>query len=736
MKASLGILLALVFLCTGCTSDKPAEEPVNMDEILQIKTWLLDEELEGTGHWGYIDPLTREFPHSPDGDGYWIPDDGVTHVPNEKVFVYEALEVGKPRTMAPLCFHMNMGKNNTGGQLVSCSNLELYIDYEGIVEVSKLEPTDSSIRLVDRKTTYDHAFGSWTQFDSMKINAPCTVNVYPVGKVLTAEGLDNLVRSDTLVGKEYTIQIRATTLSGAPVLTAVVKLTTIPDPEYPWETKYEESSFGYNEIVQYGEERTRFCSIELVSYTYNEMYLLNEEPPESTEAQTETQEETKPPEPIMESTPKEPVLVLGDYKIVKSTGGYELWCGETLENEYFDFRSCQYVDKDGMLQTNYILVQKRNRGTYFLLSLTENGIQRSKELRDDYDSVEFYGDYLVVDNHTLYDGNFQAVGFLYGGQVTSATPLEEGGVVRFTKENGVACAYAHGKLIPEPTKDEILPWENSRTRYYGDSKILQTETGYVFYTPGYSYRVPEGFFDQVRAAVFTDTESAVVLQEAEGKLRACRLMIARGGLRSMYFLLQEMPLDNLGTFGDFALYGSEREENVVWLVGQDGAVYGFQGTMTPVCGDNLLLYAPPGIPHTEVWYVYDTQLREIVVLKGAAALADGTLVGQPRGTEQVVRYGLDGSVVSSQEYEKVWTVHRDGVAVLADGQMRFVDVQGNLLAALDGYGTHLRHDSMFSHSREYADQIRVGFYDSAEGDVKTVAFWYDPQTGEAGIDRE
>ncbi len=704
------LLLMLLLFCTACTQTEP-EEPVHMDALLQINTKLLRKDLEGTGHWSYIDHETQQAQSSyPKGDGYWIPDDGGEPLGYDEVFGMETLQLGEVRTMAPL-----------GG------NLYIDIEYEGIVEVTKIDPVDNSIRLVTK------TLGDWVEVDTIKANGPYTVMICPVGKTLASEGTKMLMEKDTLVDKEYILQVRACTFDGAPIVTAQLKLTAIPDPAYPWETVHEGM---YGEIHQRGEVRTRFCSIELVSYTYNEMYLLNEEPPESTEAQTETQEETKPPEPIMESTPKEPILVLGDYKIVKSTGGYELWCGEKRENEYFDFRSCQYVDKDGMLQTNYILVQKRNRGTYFLLSLTENGIQRSKELRDDYDSVEFYGDYLVVDNHTLYDGNFQAVGFLYGGQVTSATPLEEGGIVRFTTENGGAYAYAYGKPIPEPTKDEILPWENSRTRYYGDSKILQTETGDVFYTPGYSYRVPEGFFDQVRAAVFTDTESAVVLQEAEGKLRACRLMIARGGLRSMYFLLQEMPLENLGTFGDFALYGSEREENVVWLVGQDGAVYGFQGTMTPVCGDNLLLYAPPGIPHTEVWYVYDTQLREIVVLKGAAALADGTLVGQPRGTEQVVRYGLDGSVVSSQEYEKVWTVHRDGVAVLAEGQMWFVDVQGNLLAALDGYGTHLRHDSMFSHSREYADQIRVGFYDSAEGDVKTVAFWYDPQTGEAGIDKE
>ncbi len=257
------MLLTIVFLCTSCTQAQPTE-PVNMDDILQIKTWLLDEELEGTGHWGYIDPQSRETPPYPDGDGYWIPEDGVTQVPNEDVFVYEALEVGKPRTMAPLGLSMHRDKRKS----ISYRNVELYIDYEGIVEVTKLEPTDSSLRLVDNNA------GSWTQFDSVKINAPCTINVYPVGRVTYYEGWDYLWLGDTVTGKEYTIQIRATTLGGAPMVTAVMKLTTIPDPEYPWETVHEGE---YGELYKEGEERTRFCSIELVSYTYNEMHIMNGE---------------------------------------------------------------------------------------------------------------------------------------------------------------------------------------------------------------------------------------------------------------------------------------------------------------------------------------------------------------------------------------------------------------------------------------------------------------------------
>lgn len=89
---------------------------------------------------------------------------------------------------------------------------------------------------------------------------------------MSTEATQYLVATDTLVDKEYTIEIQGCTLGGQPVATAVVKITAIPDPEYPWETVHD----GSSELYQKGEERTRFCTIELVSYTFNEMYLMQE----------------------------------------------------------------------------------------------------------------------------------------------------------------------------------------------------------------------------------------------------------------------------------------------------------------------------------------------------------------------------------------------------------------------------------------------------------------------------
>jgi len=56
-------------------------------------------------------------------------------------------------------------------------------------------------------------------------------------------------------------------------VTAEVKITAIPDPEYPWQT----IQGKYGEFNASCEERSHFCSIELVSYPFSEMYILRGE---------------------------------------------------------------------------------------------------------------------------------------------------------------------------------------------------------------------------------------------------------------------------------------------------------------------------------------------------------------------------------------------------------------------------------------------------------------------------
>lgn len=241
MKKRIPILFLLPLLLLSCTASDTADDPKDMYDLLKISTRLWDADLEDAGRWGY-DPESRK--------GYWIPNDGVTELSYDDVFVEETLEEGVVRTMAP------MGPN-----------LSLDIEFEGMVNIRKIEPVDSSIRVIQYDTH------GWADLTEATLSSPCTLNICPVGKIISTEATQYLVATDTLVDKEYTLEIQGCTLGGQPVVTAVVKITSIPDPEYPWETVHEG---GYSELHQKGEERTRFCTIELVSYTYSEMYLMQE----------------------------------------------------------------------------------------------------------------------------------------------------------------------------------------------------------------------------------------------------------------------------------------------------------------------------------------------------------------------------------------------------------------------------------------------------------------------------
>ena len=254
------IICFSLFLLVSCSGNQNSD-PVNMDDLLQIHAWLLDDELEGTGNWGYTDPSTKTFPRKEDGNGYWIPDDGVTQVDNQDVFEYDRILPGIPRVMAPMSMYMSRDDGNHIGY----ANLNLFVDYDGVVKVKKLEPNDSSIRLRYSLN------GAPIEAEEFSVTGPCGFNICPVGKEVVSEGTHTLVTSDTLVGKEYTIKIQGCTLGGDPVITAVVKLTAIPDPEYPWQTIHKGR---YGELHNSYEERTRFCSVEIVSYTYSEMYIL------------------------------------------------------------------------------------------------------------------------------------------------------------------------------------------------------------------------------------------------------------------------------------------------------------------------------------------------------------------------------------------------------------------------------------------------------------------------------
>ncbi len=246
MKQIIGLLLSVLMMtvCSACVNNK-VQEDFNMDELLKISTYLLAEDLEGKGTWGYVSKDEQNKNRSWDeGGGYWIPKRGEDEIANEDVFVFETLELGVPRTMAPMSLQMTQN-----GTSIHYSNLILNIEFDGLVKITKVDPTDSSIQM---RYSLD---GRPYVADGVSIQAPCHIDLCPIGEKTSGAGFT--ISRDTIVGKEYIVQIQGCLMDGTPIVTAQVKLTSIPDPEYP---------NGY--------EQTRFCKVELISYEYSDMYIL------------------------------------------------------------------------------------------------------------------------------------------------------------------------------------------------------------------------------------------------------------------------------------------------------------------------------------------------------------------------------------------------------------------------------------------------------------------------------
>ena len=173
----------------------------------------------------------------------------------EEVFVYESLEPNVPRVSAPLGF---------------CGyNLNLRLESDDVITVSTTIKNNEDIRLSYSPSSPDEVIISdWVESETISAVGPFTLNIYPVGK-LNSLGTQLIMR-DTLTDREYYIDINTYKLDGTPVISAQLKLTVLDDPEYPY---YEISG---NKLYSLSEKRSRFLSIELVKYGFDDTALHDE----------------------------------------------------------------------------------------------------------------------------------------------------------------------------------------------------------------------------------------------------------------------------------------------------------------------------------------------------------------------------------------------------------------------------------------------------------------------------
>ena len=248
MKRLLAMLILSVLL-VSCGEYVPEENKVDIKEELKINACVLNRNLEGNGYWEYIDFKDMKKL----GEGYWHTDDGKVYE-TEDVFALEALEVGEVRTLAPLGYNR-------------MHNLNLFVDFEGYIEVETEPIDDERIRLA---YSLDYPTEPWrgnkTQENSFRVRAPAAIEAYPIGKFTAAEAL---IQTFTLTEKEYNITIKAYDDGGDLLVTAKIKLVALDDEHFPSE------QFS-NWVFAANEEKTRFLTIELVSYEYSDVYKLDE----------------------------------------------------------------------------------------------------------------------------------------------------------------------------------------------------------------------------------------------------------------------------------------------------------------------------------------------------------------------------------------------------------------------------------------------------------------------------
>ncbi len=257
------MLPSIFFSCANIRSSANRKESISdsqyMENFMKISTLVLNPELEGTGYWAYDDSLIGY------GTGYWVSDDG-KEIPAEDVFISQELKVGETYTLAPLSYDNRHYRHE---------NINLHFEFDGILEIETENPDSNIIRLAySLEEPYNPSISNWIEENSIHTNAPITINICPVGKELFLEGTQQLGIRDTLPDNEYRLYVRAYEYDGTLAVTAEIKLAVLPDEQYPWYEIYEDR---YGELYSAGEKRSRFLSVELVSYEYSDLYKLMDE---------------------------------------------------------------------------------------------------------------------------------------------------------------------------------------------------------------------------------------------------------------------------------------------------------------------------------------------------------------------------------------------------------------------------------------------------------------------------
>jgi len=236
MKKIIIVLLACIFLLNfNSCADKNTSYSIK--NALKISTWVLSENIE-SNYWEVSDRV--------------LTDDGWYNVERDDVG-FEQLKLNEVKIMTPFNW-MNM------------ANLNIFVEFDGVIEV---EPEDKYITVsYNDKNPSQPGMGS---SGNVKVPYAVYVNVCPLVEIDLAGGIHNIRNDIKKTDREYYLNVNAYNFGNeeTPVIRARLKLVVLEDKTIP--LNYDSSGFYV------GEERSRFLSIELISYEYSDRYKLLDE---------------------------------------------------------------------------------------------------------------------------------------------------------------------------------------------------------------------------------------------------------------------------------------------------------------------------------------------------------------------------------------------------------------------------------------------------------------------------
>ena len=243
MKKIIIVLLfaGLILLSFSSCKAENQEYSYTIRDALKISAWVLDKSIDENGYFTEDEHYVHHC--------YWEEIGGrIIDSHEEDVFVLDRLKLNEVRTMVPMAYMM--------------TNLNIYCEFDGIIEV---DTDDEYIRMANISNTSDFCM----EYTNVRWTYELCVNVCPLDRYYSS-GEKMVMLGDAKVGREYSLNVNAYRFENeeSPIIRAKLKFIVLEDKTSP----------GSEDFLRlYPKGRSRFLSVEMISYEYSDVYIILDE---------------------------------------------------------------------------------------------------------------------------------------------------------------------------------------------------------------------------------------------------------------------------------------------------------------------------------------------------------------------------------------------------------------------------------------------------------------------------